>query len=726
MKTEIILAERQQVEQALGESEQRYRRLLAATTDYIYTVNVENGRSGATLHGPGCAAVTGYTSAEFAADPYLWYRVVHEEDRDAVVAQAARILAGEAPPPLEHRLIHKQGGVRWIRNTPIPHRDAQGRLMAYDGLITDITSRKRAEMFVAAEHAVTAILAAAPAMDAAWFSMLQSLGTILLLHFAAGWKWDGVTSPLRRVAVWSRPPLQSEAVLTADCCRTTAPASCLRARVAAQGEAAWISDAAALRASMPLFPDYVPLHGGCIIPVRADGQVVGLIEVWSREVFAPDPQMQQVFVTVGAQLGQFIERQRALGSLEHERHLLRTVVDNLPDCIFVKDTASRFLMTNAAHIRLLGATGSEDTLGKTDDDFFPKELAAQYRADEENVVRTGQALCEREEPVVDRNGRRYWFLTTKVPLKDGDGRTIGLVGIARDITERKQAASQLERAYARLARRDAILKTMVRRLKASHKELEQTQKQLIQAAKLESVGTLAAGVAHEVKNPLQTILLGIHFLAQKFSGENPDVARTLADMRDAVSRANVIIRELLALSAATDFHRAPGNLNAVIERALLLMQNEFIAARIEVIRQLAPSLPPVLMDAEKLEQVFINFFINATQAMPAGGALTLATRSLRLDREASARSLLFGRFRPGDCVVIAEVSDTGTGIAEADLPRVFDPFFTTKPVGVGTGLGLSVARKIVELHAGAVEIVNVPAGGARVTVVLKAQDAVVP
>lgn len=244
--------------------------------------------------------------------------------------------------------------------------------------------------------------------------------------------------------------------------------------------------------------------------------------------------------------------------------------------------------------------------------------------------------------------------------------------------------------------------------------------QFIQAAKLESLGTLAAGVAHEVKNPLQTILLGLHHLTGKCSDQPEDIRLTLEDMRDAVVRANEIIRELLSLSADTEFNPQPGDLNGVIERALWLMHNDLLTAKVELVRALSPDLPPVLMDASKLEQVFINFFLNAIQAMPQGGQLRVTTRRTRLDDDPSAWSPLFHKFSAGDNLIIAEVEDTGTGIAEADLPRVFDPFFTTKPVGVGTGLGLSVARRIVDLHAGAVEIRNAPAGGARVTVVLKA------
>jgi len=126
MKTEVLIAERDRASEALKESEQRYKRLLAATTDYIYTVNIEHGRSRSTYHGPGCEAVTGYSPANFVNDPYLWFRIIHEADRPAVLAQVDRILRGELPPPLEHRILCRDGSVRWIRNTtilgaPLPH-----------------------------------------------------------------------------------------------------------------------------------------------------------------------------------------------------------------------------------------------------------------------------------------------------------------------------------------------------------------------------------------------------------------------------------------------------------------------------------------------------------------------------------------------------------------------------------------------------------------------------
>jgi len=133
------------MEASLRESEERYRRITEAVTDYIFTVQVENGQPIRTVHGPACMVVTGYTSEEFAADPYLWIRMVLLEDHPAVQKQAARILTGEDPGPVQHRIRRKDGVIRWVNHTPVLHYDASGRLVFYDGLIRDITERKQAE-----------------------------------------------------------------------------------------------------------------------------------------------------------------------------------------------------------------------------------------------------------------------------------------------------------------------------------------------------------------------------------------------------------------------------------------------------------------------------------------------------------------------------------------------------------------------------------------------------
>jgi len=139
------ISERKRAEEALRDSEERYRRLLASTTDYIYAVQVQDGRATATTHGAGCVAVTGYSAEDYAADPCLWMQMAHPADRDTVQQQAERAMRGVPPPPLEHRILRKDGSVRWIRNAIVLRKDEQGTVVSYDGLVSDITERKRAE-----------------------------------------------------------------------------------------------------------------------------------------------------------------------------------------------------------------------------------------------------------------------------------------------------------------------------------------------------------------------------------------------------------------------------------------------------------------------------------------------------------------------------------------------------------------------------------------------------
>jgi two-component system cell cycle sensor histidine kinase/response regulator CckA len=154
----IDITERKRAEAALKESEERFRRLVGSVTDYIYSVKLDAGQPSATLHGPACVTVTGYTSAEYESDPGLWFRMVHEDDRQAVQELTKKVLSGADVLPLEHRIVHKNGSVRWVRNTPVLKHDDRGLLISYDGLIADITERKEAEEALRLSHAFNDML----------------------------------------------------------------------------------------------------------------------------------------------------------------------------------------------------------------------------------------------------------------------------------------------------------------------------------------------------------------------------------------------------------------------------------------------------------------------------------------------------------------------------------------------------------------------------------------
>ncbi|UCE88542.1 MAG: transporter substrate-binding domain-containing protein [Pseudomonadota bacterium] len=240
-------------------------------------------------------------------------------------------------------------------------------------------------------------------------------------------------------------------------------------------------------------------------------------------------------------------------------------------------------------------------------------------------------------------------------------------------------------------------------------QLRDAQMQLIQAAKLESVGRLAAGVAHEVKNPLAVVQLGVEYLQGDANAD--EVSReVMHDMADAVRRADTVIKGLLDFSRESKLNIHAASINDVVTSALRLVNHELTQRNVRLDQKLAGDLPTLELDPDKLQQVFINLFMNAAQAMERDGALLVETASKTLDASDISRDHPEGLV-PGTTVVTVEVADTGPGIAETELDKIFDPFFTTKPVGEGTGLGLSVTQKIVQLHKGAIAIRNRAQGG---------------
>jgi PAS domain S-box-containing protein len=400
--------------------------------------------------------------------------------------------------------------------------------------------------------------------------------------------------------------------------------------------------------------------------------------------------------------------------LAAERNMLRSVIENIPDPIFVKDAQGHYILDNEAHYRSLRASSRDQIIGRTSFDFFPEEEAAAFKKDDDRIVATGQAMENHEECVLDASGKRRWILTTKAPIFNPETGTVErLVCIRRDITQTKEAEENLKAANAELS-------MALSNLKEASEELRAIQLQLIEAEKMKSIGRLAAGVAHEVKNPLAIITMGVDYIESREGGNN-DILEILREMRSAVHRADNVIRGLLDFSAPRQLELADADLTEIVSHALLLVRGEMSGQEYSVETDFQPNLPSLQLDRMKIEQVFVNLFTNAIHAMPEGGALTVRVRARQLTGMGSnlARSESEA-FHAGDRVVVAEIEDTGTGIPEAKLGKIFDPFYTTKPTGKGTGLGLTVTRTIVELHGGTIEIANRPEGGARATVMFKA------
>ena len=404
--------------------------------------------------------------------------------------------------------------------------------------------------------------------------------------------------------------------------------------------------------------------------------------------------------------------------LATERNLLRAVIDNLPDLVFLKDVEGRYLLDNVAHLRWLGASDMSEVRGRTLFDFVPDDVAAALHQDDLAVCEAGVPKLNQEEHVIDPLGNLRWRLTSKIPWLDDGGKAVGLVCISRDITDRKMAEEQLKTANSELAANKEELLNAVQNLQQAHNELRDVQLQLIEAEKMKSIGRLAAGVAHEVKNPLAILKMGIEFLSTQ-KNEDEHTPTILKEMADALDRADGVIRGLLDFSAPKQLEVKREDLNAIINAALKLVRGEMKGA-FEIERDLTPNLPLVKLDAGKISQVFINLFTNALHAMGEGGILSVRTYAKQLTGVgANVSDSRSESFRVGQNIVVAEIDDTGCGIPEEKLAKIFEPFFTTKPTGRGTGLGLSVVKTIIDLHGGTIDIRNLHDAGVRVTLMFQ-------
>ncbi len=411
-------------------------------------------------------------------------------------------------------------------------------------------------------------------------------------------------------------------------------------------------------------------------------------------------------------VAQIYDRTEEHAAAEHAResgNQLQAILDNSSAIVFAKDLQGRYVLVNR-RFELLHRMVRANILGRTDAELFPKKVARVFQRHDQAVIASGRETQTEEE--IHFGNELRTFISLKFPLRNLDDQIVAVAGISTDITRRKRAETRL--------------KVLNERLIKANDEVKRTQMQLIQAEKLESIGRLAAGVAHEVKNPLALLLMGVEYLEANVPTDDENVPAILNEMREAITRAEKIIVGMVDFSSARPMDKVSVSLNHVIDGAALLLRHQFTRKSVRLKKSYDRSLPLVLADKTRIEQVFVNLFLNAIQAMKKGGRITVSTASrlLQEDERRGFGSRTANPFRAGDRVVIVEVIDNGPGIPTDILPNVFDPFFTTKATGEGTGLGLSVTRKIVELHEGRIELTNQPEGGLKVTLTLKAQESI--
>lgn len=374
------------------------------------------------------------------------------------------------------------------------------------------------------------------------------------------------------------------------------------------------------------------------------------------------------------------------------------VVEAAEEWIWEVDSDGLYTYSSAVVEKILGYKPEEIVGKKYFYDFFLLEDREYMKKEALEAVAARQPFKNFINRNLHKDGHVVWLDTSGTPVFDEKGAFFGYRGVDTDVTERKKAEEGLKEAYIKL---------------------KEIQEQLIQAEKLNAVGQLASGVAHEVRNPLAIILQGVDFLESKIPPSSGDIFEVLAMLRENIKRADKIINDLLDFSRAAHLNLAPSDLGLVLETSLDLVKTRFRFDNIVIEKEIKKDIPLILADKNRLEQVFINILLNSIQAMPEGGKVTVRSYDKKLEE---IRNGIGKRaqdsFYFGERAAIVEIEDTGCGIPEENLKKIFDPFFTTKGQS-GSGLGLSVSRNIIHMHRGLIHAESTPGKGTKVTVILK-------
>ena len=383
-------------------------------------------------------------------------------------------------------------------------------------------------------------------------------------------------------------------------------------------------------------------------------------------------------------------------TLEAERTLLQTVINSLPDPIFVKDIESRFVLDNTAHLEQFGVKSQEELAGRTDFDLYPPDVARPLFEDEQQMIQGKTPLINKVEVSQDKRGDERWFWTTKVPLRDNQGRTIGLVGVNRDITTRKREEEELKRAMRAVEEARAVAEHHATLLEKQTVELEKARDEALASTRAKS--DFLANMSHEIRTPMNGIL-GITelMLGTALSDEQYDLACTIRTSGDALL---TVINDILDFSRieagkmhidSTEF-----NLRTITEEVTDLVAGNAFGKGLELTCSYQIGAPErFLGDPARIRQILTNLMGNAVK-FTEKGEVALEVTVVQLAQP--------------ECRVRMSVIDTGIGVSKEAQGRIFESFTqadgtTTRKYG-GTGLGLAICRQLAKLMDGEIGMVS--------------------
>jgi PAS domain S-box-containing protein len=744
------------IDDELYRNQARYRHLLESITGYTYTTTYFEERPAVTIHSPGVQTVTGYTTEDYSANPHLWLEMVEPADRPDVERHVAAALRGDLVPPLEHRIRQRSGELRWIRNTLVARRDATTGQLTADGLIEDVTERRRAQEATAeAKGFLQQVVDASPSL----IFVVDPEGRVLFVNrYAADYHGSTPGASSVHPTGFVRPTsfdADAHAGDDAEVIRTRQRLVKEEQNSGPDGGTHWFhtikvpffqadgtvnvlgistditerkraevalqqSEARFRMLTAASFEGIGISEGGMVVDVndqllailgyeRSDfigRRVTDLVAPESREQVAMhmrtsedayehwmlrkdgrrvlmeargralDVAGRRLRVTA---LRDITDKKRAEQALRESEERFRTLAEESSDGIFLADPLGRYQDVNPAGSRMLGYSRDEVRTLVIADIVAPEEVARVgpevLRLREDRVVRTEWRLRRKDGSVFDGEVDARLL---------SDGRILGVV---RDITER-------------------------RRTEAERREFERV---LQDTQRLEALGTLAGGVAHDFNNILAAIFGHLALARMDLEGDHP-VRAVLGDIAELSERARDLVRQILAFSRSPNDQRERIDLAEAVKEVVRMLRAT-IPTTVEIRAEFEPDLPRVLADASQIHRIIVNLCTNAWQALGARpGSISLG---LGVEEVDAARAAEDPRLRQGRFVVL-RVRDTGSGMDAETIPRIFEPFFTTKGARQGTGLGLAVVHGVVRAHAGFVTVRSTLGQGSEFRVYLPA------
>ncbi|UCV09283.1 PAS domain S-box protein [Dechloromonas denitrificans] len=669
---------------------------------------------------PALCKMLGYSAAELTGKS--WTEVTHPDDLPENAAKFAAVLRGEADGyEMEKRFIRPDGSVVHTAIAARGIRKANGAIDSFSVVIEDITQRRETERQLARQVERSRVLLELPLKaeqlaerEFVQFALEQAEtltgSSIGFLHFVNP---DGESIEL---VAWSRNTLEkycsaafdchypiTQAGIWADAVRTKAPVT--------------INDYATAANKRGLPDGHSTLTRLLSVPVMEDGAVRMMTGVGNKATnYTPfDVETLQL---IGNETWRIVRRQRADVALRQATQVVNAspvvcfrwaACDGWP-VVFVSDNVQQW-----------GYSADDLKAGRPAfaELVHPDDLA-RVAAEVARHTAAGQASYEQEYRLITADNQVIWVVDRTQVLRDDDGQVVFYDGVLTDITERKQ--QQLK-----------ISENLFQQQKLN-KRLEEANNQLLQSEKMASIGQLAAGIAHELNNPIGFVhsnlgtldgylrdLMDIidtyeriinapdstcqqspaleHIKEERdFAFLRTDIFNLVAESKDGLGRVRKIVQDLKSFSRVGEQEWQEADLHQGLDSTLNIVWNE-LKYKCKVVKEYGV-IPHIHCLISQLNQVFMNLLVNAGHAIESEGTITIRTGCTGEDR------------------VWVEVSDTGKGIAPENISRIFEPFFTTKPVGKGTGLGLSLSYSIVERHHGRIEVDSEPGRGSTFRVVL--------